>query len=111
MDIDICSKNENKLLGRTEVEFKVKGSKATPSRKDLRGKLAALLNSKEQQVVVDSVKQEFGSGEIAGTARIYNEEEKLKMLDENIRRRRPGGESRVTLAKMSHFIRMQIFRD
>ena len=81
MQLEITSKSENKLLNRVEAEFTVKECKVTPARKDLRGKVAALIDSKEPLVIIDRLEQSFGSQEVKGTARAYKDEEILKKTE------------------------------
>ena len=81
MQLEITTKIENKLLKRTNIEFEVKNVKATPTRKELRSKLAALANTKEELMVVHRIEQEFGSKDIKGTARAYQNAEDMKKLE------------------------------
>jgi len=45
------------------------------------GKICALLNVKDQQVVLDSLKGSFGKMELSGEARIYDSEEGRKKTE------------------------------
>ena len=78
MRIDITKKHENNLLGRQEVDFIVKESSTTPSRKELREKIAALLGANEKHLVVDVYDTTFGTSEVKGTARVYKDENNMK---------------------------------
>ncbi|MEN6610389.1 MAG: 30S ribosomal protein S24e [Methanoregulaceae archaeon] len=75
MDVQITSDKRNELLARREVEFTLRFEGATPSRMQIIGKLCALLNTKENQIVVGNLKTEFGKTEVRGSARIYDSEE------------------------------------
>ena len=75
MDFEITSDKRNELLSRREVQFTLKYDGATPSRMQIIGKLCALLNVKEPQVTLDTLKGSFGKTEIIGAARIYENEE------------------------------------
>ena len=75
MDFEITSDKRNELLSRREVRFTLRYDGATPSRMQIIGKVCALLNVKEQQVVLDSLKSSFGRMELNGEARIYENEE------------------------------------
>lgn len=75
MDFEITSDKRNELLSRREVQFTLKYDGATPSRMQIIGKLCALLNTKEQQVTLDSLHSSFGKTETRGSARIYDSEE------------------------------------
>lgn len=76
MDIEIVEQKQNPLLGRREVRFRVQhmGEK-TPTRDAIREKLAAQLNSKKGNVVVDSMNSAFGRSTTQGYARVYDAQE------------------------------------
>lgn len=72
MDIEIQNKKDNPLLERTEVRFLAHHANAqTPSRDQMREKLAAELGSKKSLVVVDNMVSEFGRQVTRGYARVY----------------------------------------
>ncbi len=76
MEIEIVSKNENKLLERIEVMFKATHMKeGTPQRDAVRDKIASLLNVSKDRVVIDSMKSEFGRMETVGYAKAYESKE------------------------------------
>ena len=72
MDIEISEKKHNPLLSRDEVRFLVQHpNEKTPTRDSIREKLAAQLNAKKGNVVVDSMNSVFGKGTTRGYARVY----------------------------------------
>lgn len=81
MDFEITSDKRNELLSRREVRFTLQYDGATPSRMQIIGKICALLNVKDQQVVLDSLKSRFGKMELTGEARIYDSEEVKKKTE------------------------------
>jgi small subunit ribosomal protein S24e len=81
MEVEIISRKENKILNRQEVQFLVKGASATPSRKELRQKIAALTNADEKTMIIDTLKTSYGSTELKGTARIYKNRKDLERLE------------------------------
>jgi small subunit ribosomal protein S24e len=81
MDFEITSDTRNELLSRREMAFTLRYEGATPSRLQVIGKLCALANVKEQQVVLDSMKTSFGKMELTGEARIYDSEEGRKKTE------------------------------
>lgn len=81
MEIEIISKKNNVLINREEIEFGVKGFEATPSRKQIREKLSALLNADSKLLIVDVLKSSFGSNYLKGTAKIYKNEKDLKKIE------------------------------
>ena len=72
MDIQITANTRNELLLRNEVEFTLTFDGATPSRKEIIGKLGALLNANEETMALDSIKTQYGSHIGKGLARIYD---------------------------------------
>ncbi|MBR1369693.1 30S ribosomal protein S24 [Methanocalculus chunghsingensis] len=72
MEITITNDTRNELLYRKEVEFTMTYEGATPSRKQIIGKIAALLNAKEETMVLDPIKTRFGSCDATGVTRIYD---------------------------------------
>ncbi len=81
MKVDITEKHENPLLGRQEAKFSVKEAGSTPSRKELRVKIAALLGADEKNLVVDVLGTRYGTTEVSGKARVYKSEKELKRLE------------------------------
>lgn len=75
MEFEVTRNNRNELLARREVDFNLRFDGATPSRMQVTGKLAALLNVSDKNMVLDSMKTSFGMTELRGTARIYDSEE------------------------------------
>ncbi len=81
MKLEIVGKKENKSLQRTEAEFELKDTALSPSRKELRPKIAALLNAKESMVVIAEVRHAFGAREATIFARAYDNEAALKKFE------------------------------
>lgn len=72
MEVEIVSKEENKLLERTEVKFKATHvNEGTPQREEIRDKLASLMKVQKERVIVDSMQSEFGRMETYGYAKVY----------------------------------------
>jgi small subunit ribosomal protein S24e len=68
-------------LNRREVVFKAKYENATPSRKSIIDKLAAMMNSQQGLVIIDNMKTEFGKRESIGYAKIYESPERAKEIE------------------------------
>lgn len=81
MDFKIVEEKENKLLGRIEIIFEVENAVKTPSRQELRKRIAALKNSKEELVSIDCIEQCFGEHRAKGKAFVYQDIEKLKRIE------------------------------
>ncbi len=81
MNIKIVEQKANQLLKRQEVLFKIEHEGATPKRDDVKAKLAALLNSKPDLIVIMRMRSEFGKRETVGRANIYETMERLKQVE------------------------------
>ncbi|HLC78988.1 MAG TPA: hypothetical protein VJG83_01025 [archaeon] len=81
MRIDITQKHENKLFGRQEAQFVVKEATTTPSRKELREKIAALIGADEKNLVVDVYNTSYGTTEVSGVCRVYKNESDLRKTE------------------------------
>jgi small subunit ribosomal protein S24e len=90
MDISIKEKTENPLLKRTEVRFTVEFDGATPSRKEVKEKLCAVLNSPPELTIIRELKQSFGSKRLLGRARVYADAEAVKVEHKHILMREKG---------------------
>lgn len=79
MEIEIQSKVDNVLLGRTEVRFTVlHEGEGTPKRELIRSELAEKLGAKKETIMVDAMHSSFGSRKTVGYAKIYNSIEDAK---------------------------------
>ncbi len=81
MKVDIVSKEKNKLLEREEIEFEIKDSKSSPSRKEVRESIAALSETKPENVVIEEISSNFGTKDFGGKARVYDKIENLKKTE------------------------------
>jgi small subunit ribosomal protein S24e len=75
MDIDILSEEENPMLHRTDVRFKIVHEEATPSRLSVRDSLAAKLNKDSGEVVVHRLDTKYGMRKTIGYAKVYESAE------------------------------------
>ena len=82
MEIEILRERENKPLARKEVDFRVDHAGAgTPSRADIRAKIAAQLDAPKDNVVIRNLDTKFGAGITEGSARIYSDSDKIKRIE------------------------------
>lgn len=79
MEIQIIKDKTNPLLKRREISVAVK-NKTTATRIELKNKLAALLNSKPELIVIEHLDTIYGKQEMVGTVCLYQTEERLKQL-------------------------------
>ncbi len=72
VDIEILKEFENPLLNRKELECIVRHPRAaTPTRAEIRDKLAALLNCDKEALFVEKILTEFGISATKIYARVY----------------------------------------
>jgi len=81
MDIKITKDTQNLLLARREVKFTITHDGATPTRINVLGKVAAMLNVNMDQVILDPFKTEFGISRLEGGARVYDTKEARDKLE------------------------------
>jgi len=75
MDVEIIAEDENPMLHRTDVTFRVRHDEATPERLSVRDSLAATLSKDAEEVVVRKLDTKFGMRETVGTAKVYEDAE------------------------------------
>jgi small subunit ribosomal protein S24e len=79
MEIEIQSKTDNPLLGRTEVRFVIlHEGEGTPKRELVRTELAEKLNAKKETIMVDFMRSSFGTRKTVGYAKVYKSVEEAK---------------------------------
>ncbi|MBZ3935130.1 SSU ribosomal protein S24E [Methanimicrococcus blatticola] len=81
MDIKIVKDLDNKLLNRKELDFTVEYEGPTPSRADVRKKLAALLNTNVDLLIVQKMESEYGHQLVKGYAKLYDSEDRMKQVE------------------------------
>jgi len=79
MEIEILNEKENPLLNRKEIKFRILYEGATPRIKEVRKKLISVLNSKDKLTIVDSIRSTFGGRVAGGYAKVYKDEESMKV--------------------------------
>jgi small subunit ribosomal protein S24e len=79
MEIHIIKDKTNPLLKRRELSLKIQ-NKGTPSRIEVKNKIAALANSRPELIVIEHLETVFGKQEVVGSASIYETEGQLKRL-------------------------------
>jgi small subunit ribosomal protein S24e len=73
MELEITEKKNNPLFKRTEVQFIAKHeTEGTPNRKLIRSELADALNTKQENIIIDSITSSFGSNISKGYAKAYS---------------------------------------
>jgi small subunit ribosomal protein S24e len=91
MEIEIQSKTDNPLLGRTEVRFVIlHEGEGTPKREFVRTELAEKLNAKKETIMVDFLRSSFGTRKTVGYAKVYKSVEDAKAGEADFIMRRNG---------------------
>jgi small subunit ribosomal protein S24e len=83
MDIKIIKDKNNALLNRRELNLTVTFDGATPSRNDVKSKLAAMLNAPLELVIIQKIENEFGKQELKVYVKIYEDEARMKQVEES----------------------------
>lgn len=82
MEIDIVSQKDNRLLNRNEVKFVCSyEGEPTPRLLDVKNKLIALLNTKKNLIVVDSIQPHYGEPKALGYAKVYDSKADLEYIE------------------------------
>lgn len=91
MEIEIQSKTDNPLLGRSEVRFIIQHEgEGTPKRELVRSELAEKLNAKKETIMIDFMRSSFGIRKTVGYAKIYKSVEDAKAGEADFVMRRNG---------------------
>ena len=91
MKLKIVQNNRNALLGRQEIIFEASDFDTTPSRKEIMEKILVETNSKPELAVIDTVLQKFGTRKVSGHARIYDDQETMKLAEQGFLTARTEG--------------------
>tara|TARA_Y100000031_G_C8184019_1_gene367977 strand:- start:253 stop:669 length:417 start_codon:yes stop_codon:yes gene_type:complete len=81
MDLKIINKKEDPLLSRTKIESEIVCEKATPSRADVKSKLAKDLGKDEKLIVVKNIYTLYGLKKSKSLSYVYENEEALKSIE------------------------------
>jgi len=81
MDMNVIEQKDAKLLNRKEYLFKLTWNGPMPSRKEVREKAIALLNSKPETTLIKAIRTSFGKSEGKVVIYVYNDEETMKKVE------------------------------
>ncbi len=107
MKVKVLSQTPNPLLKRKEVTFKVEHSddRETPSRFEVRQKLASNLKANLELVYIEKVETKTGTMTAMGEANVYESVEQAKLLEpehivaRNAPKEKTGNEGRKEAAE------------
>ncbi len=85
METQIASIRDNPLLNRTEIEVEIEhAGEATPSREDVKSRIAAEEDLDPEKIEVESIYTGFGGQESVATLKVFQEME-LEEYEEELR--------------------------
>jgi small subunit ribosomal protein S24e len=95
MELEITDKKTNPLLKRTEVQFIAKHeNEGTPNRKLICSELADALNTKQENIIIDSISSSFGSHVSKGYAKAYSSLKNAQEVEREFQLKRNKVESK-----------------
>ncbi|RZN60826.1 hypothetical protein [Methanonatronarchaeum sp. AMET6-2] len=84
MEIDIFERKENPAVKREEIRFKIDHmGNGTPTRSEVKAKIAAEEDLTKSLLVVDNLKTKTGLGVTEGYAKIYTRMDDLKEIEQD----------------------------
>jgi len=91
VEIEIEDKKDNRYLRRIEVRYKIghEGGR-TPKRGEVKKLLARELEKSENLIAIEFINTEYGKNVSDGYAKIYDDEESMKIEKEHILKRMKG---------------------
>ena len=76
------SEFDNKLFDRKEIQFIIDNGEAqTPRKLDVKAELCKKLSLNPDTMIIVSIKQEFGSRSLNGSAHFYNSKESITKFE------------------------------
>ena len=91
MEVEIVEKNENLLLARTEVRFRIDHkTAATPPIGEVRAQLASALKAKKELLIVNRYETTFGIDSCEGNASVYKDAGVLAKVETKTTLRKNG---------------------
>ncbi len=78
IDVEIQSKNDNKLLDRLEVKAVLGFNAQTPNRKEIRAAIGGKIAANPDNIALREIINEFGSKQIKVVAHVYQNQEQMK---------------------------------
>ena len=81
MNLQILNERTNPLLHRTEINCVMEYDGTTPARKELIKAISAKRGVKENLVIVDAIRQEFGKKRAKCYVKIYQSEKSMQLVE------------------------------
>lgn len=99
MDVEILNEKDNRLLERRELNLRVVygGKKGTPKLSEVKDAIATKLNLDKSKVVIDNIDQPFGVLYSKVYAKVYDNENAMKVETRPVLKKNLGDEKVNTL--------------
>ncbi len=81
MKIEIIKDEKNVLLDRRDIVCNVISEGTTASRENVKNMLVALLDTKSELMILDRMNTQYGTQNILGYARLYNDLQQLQAVE------------------------------
>ncbi len=81
MKIEIIKDEKNVLLDKRDIVCNVISEGTTTSRENVKNMLVALLDTKPELMILDRMNAQYGSQDIRGYARLYNDLQQLQAIE------------------------------
>ena len=81
MDINITKEKNNALLNRRELNLSITFDGATPSRDEVKAKVAAMQNVPLELVIIQKMENEFGKQATSAYVKIYEDAARMKQVE------------------------------
>jgi small subunit ribosomal protein S24e len=81
MKIEIIKDEKNALLNRRDVAFNIISEGTTASRENVKNMLVAILDAKPELMVLDRMNTQYGTQDILGYARLYDDLQQLQAIE------------------------------
>ena len=81
MELEITEKKEEPLLSRIKIKAEIDFDNVTPSKEELKSRIASSLNASENLIVVKNIYTKFGEKKANALAYCYKSEEDIKKIE------------------------------
>jgi len=81
MKVEIIKDEKNVLLDRRDIVCNVISEGTTASRENVKNMLVALLDAKPELMILDRMNTQYGTQDIRGYARLYNDQQQLRAIE------------------------------
>jgi small subunit ribosomal protein S24e len=87
MDIKIIYKKKAPLLSRTDYEIECTFDKSTPSKEEIKNKVAETLKSDKELVLIKKILNNFGERSVKIIAYVYNNKKDMLLIEPKLKKK------------------------